>query len=472
MTKAAAALSVRKRRGPAAATAVVLVVASFSSACAGSTVGPSAGHRVDPPPEATVTTSDHTDGRAGFQVGDDYTQQSHLFAGTGGNPGAVASTERRLRSRQAVQDVALMGWGTGDPEPQPGVYQWASLDSRVEVMGQTVPPSQRMITLCSAPGWMKVGGASQEWNMTAAVAPAYFEDFAQLAAGVAQRYDGTHSAANGQRLPQVDEFDVWNSLKGFWDSSTNNWDVADYTTLYNDVYRAIKAVRPDALVGGPYAPVGAANSSTTGPSAVEGPYGSVDQRALDAVTYWLAHKVGAQFLSVAGGPAVTDETGFAAGRYFVDLAAWLHARSTLPLVWAEFYPGLDTTAGDAQGQKAVAVDLGNMVEAGAAGVEDLMLGEMEGGAAGTSPFTGESVWTTTAQAGGGKPTPLYGALRLLRHDFPPGTALFGVAVSGPVVALAGKRRVLVVSESATAITVAVDTHRVSMAPYSVLAVPS
>jgi hypothetical protein len=364
MTKAATSLSVRIRRRRARPASLALAVSLFSSACAASTVSAATGHRVDPSPGATVTTSDLTDGHAVLAVGDDYTQNSHLFAGTGGNPGAVASAKRLLRSLQTVQDVALMGWGTGDPEPSPGLYQWASLDSRVEVMGQTVPPSKRMITLCSAPGWMKVGGASQEWNMDAAVAPPYFEDFAQLAARVAERYDGTHTNTNGQLFPQVDDFDVWNSLKGFWDSSTNSWDVEGYTTLYNDVYSAIKAVRPDAQVGGPYAPAGAATSSATETSAVHGPYGTVDQRVLDAVTYWLAHKVGAQFLSVAGGPAVTDESGFASGQYFVDLDNWLHGQSTLPLVWAEFYPGLDTTAGDTQGQKAVAVDMSKSSSSG------------------------------------------------------------------------------------------------------------
>jgi hypothetical protein len=452
-------------------TMLCLVVTGCAITSVGASTLQPLRHSRMPAPTATITTSKQMVGEADFQVGYDYTQGSHLFAGSGGNESAVASAKSLLRSLQPMQNVALMGWGAGDPEPTPGVYQWGSLDSRVEVMGQTVPASDRMITLCSAPGWMKVGGESQEWNMDAAVAPAYFQAFAQLAALVAQRYDGTHSAG-GHRLPEVDNFDVWNSFKGFWDSATNNWDIAGYTTLYNDVYNAIKAVRPDAHVGGPYAPVGAATSSTTGPSAVAGPYGTVDPRVLDAITYWLANKAGAQFLSVAGGPAVTDESDFDSGQYFVDMANWLHAHSTLPIVWAEFYPGLDSTAGDAQGQEAVAVDLSDIIAAGTAGVNDMLLWEMEGNAAGASPFTGESVWTSTVSAGGGKPTGLYSALRLLHQGFPPGTTLYGATVSGPVMALASKRRVLIVNQSANPLTFVVNKDQHALGPFAVVVVPS
>ena len=220
---------------------------------------------------ATVTTTTTPAGLDSFQVGYDYTQNSHLPSFAGGDPTAVASAKSLLTSMATFQNAFLMGWGTDDPEPYPGTFAWSSLDSSVEVMGSTVLASRRMITLASAPGWMKVGGASQEWNMNAAVDPSHFQDFANLAADVAQRYDGTHIGANGQLLPRVDYFDVWNELKGFWTSSGDTWNYQSYTEMYNDVYKAIKAVRPDALVGGPYAPVGAATAADIAdPSSIRG----------------------------------------------------------------------------------------------------------------------------------------------------------------------------------------------------------
>ena len=422
---------------------------------------------------AAVAVSGEVEGTANFEVGDTYTQLSHLAQG--GQPSAVGSAKHLLSSMDTFQNVSLMGWGTQDPEPVPGSYDWDSLDSRIEVMAATVSSNKRMITLCSAPGWMKVGGSSQEWNMESAVAPSHYEDFAHLAAEVAERYDGRHRTRAGELLPKVDFFDVWNEMKGFWDTATNSWNVQAYTELYNDVYAAIKAVRPDARIGGPYAPLAASDSLTAETSPVHGSFGGVDQRDLDVITYWLAHKTGAQFVSMDGGPSSTDESRFASGRYFAAVAHWLRTlddtafpgAASLPIMWAEFYPGIGSTSGDATGQEAVAVDVSNVVAAGEAGVNYLLIWEMEGNAAGMSPSTGESVWTDTAEADGGRPTALYRALRELAEAFPPRTTLFRSTVKGPVAALAGAKGVLLVSESPHELVVTVNGKRMMLHPYEV-----
>jgi hypothetical protein len=434
------------------------------------------------PVGAVATTSTSVLGIGNFQVGYDYTQYSHLPADAGGDASAVASAQRLLTSTNTFQNVALMGWGANDPEPSPGAFGWDSLDSRVNVMGATVPENQRMITLCTAPGWMKVGGESQEWNMDAAVAPSYFQAFAALAAQVAERYDGAHRAADGQLLPRVDFFDVWNEMKGFWNTAANTWDYQGYTTMYNDVYAAIKAVRPDAQIGGPYAPVGAGTAAdVNNPSSVQGGFGVVDQRALDVMTYWLQHKVGAQFVSMDGGPAITNESGFASGQYFAAVAHWLReldnviypGAATLPLVWAEFYPGLQSMSGQATGKEAVAIDMSNIIQAGTAGVNNMLIWEMEGTSTGANSLTGEGVWTDTANAGGGKPTSFYDALDELHNAFPPGTAIYSVTATGPISTLASKTSLLLVSQSPRAMTVYVRTtsaHRtkaVVLSPYQV-----
>jgi hypothetical protein len=427
---------------------------------------------------ASVTTSGAVEGTADFQVGDTFTQQSHLAPG--GQSKAVASAEHLLASLDTFQNVSLMGWGAQDPEPSPGRYSWSSLDSRIEVMADSVPADRRMITLCTAPGWMKVGGTSQEWNMDVAVAPSHYADFARLAAAVAQRYDGRHRARDGKLLPKVDYFDVWNEMKGFWDAEANTWNVQGYTTLYNQVYTAIKAVRPDAMIGGPYAPLAADTSSTSAdPSSLRGSFGTVDQRALDVVTYWLAHKTGAQFVSVDGGPSASSSNGFASGQYFAAVAEWLRDLNSiaypgsngLPLVWAEFYPGIDSRSGAATGQKAVAVDVANILQAGQAGVNYLLIWEMEGTAAGTSPSTGESVWTDSARTGGGRPTSLYRALVEIRRLFPPHTTLYRSTTRGPVAALAGAHGTLVVNESPLQLALSVNGERMRLRPYAVAATP-
>ena len=220
--------------------------------------------------------------------------------------------------------------------------------------------------------------------------------------------------------------------------------------------------------------------SVADPSTVQGSFGVVDQRALDVVTYWLRHKAGAQFLSVEGGPAVTDESGFASGQYFVAVDRWLRAldptiypgAGTLPIMWAEFYPGLATTGAVARGQLAVAVDMSSFVAAGFSGASEMFVWEMEDKASGTDPSTGEGVWTDTAAAGGGAPTALYRALQELHRTFGPGTPLYRATVTGPLAALAGRTRVLLVSQSSSALVVDVNGTSVPMAPYEVTVVPT
>lgn len=87
---------------------------------------------------------------------------------------------------------------------------------------------------------MRPSQYTDDWQyLETAPSPAHYQDFADLAKQVAERY------------PEVKYFQVWNELKGFYDASTNQWDYADYTTLYNMVYDAIKSVRPDAKLVDP-----------------------------------------------------------------------------------------------------------------------------------------------------------------------------------------------------------------------------
>ncbi|HTT87718.1 MAG TPA: hypothetical protein VMF60_10140, partial [Acidimicrobiales bacterium] len=203
-------------------------------------------------------------------------------------------------------------------------------------------------------------------------------------------------------------------------------------------------------------------------------------RALDVITYWLQHKSGAQFLTVEGGPGVTSESGFASGQYFVAVDRWLRALNpatypgapTLPVMWAEFYPGLSSAGPVATGQRAVAIDMSSFIQAGLSGASDLFVWEMEGNAAGAVPSTGEGVWTDTAAAGGGAPTALYRALDALHTSFGPRTSVVEATVAGPVAAIASRTRVLLISQSSSPLTVDVNGSSVQMAPYEVSVVPT
>ncbi|HSX01150.1 MAG TPA: RICIN domain-containing protein, partial [Candidatus Saccharimonas sp.] len=165
---------------------------------------------------------------------------------------------------------------------------------------------------------------------------------------------------------------------------------------------------------------------------------------------------------------------FTAGQFFPDAIRWIRAldnvqypgAQTLPIHWAEFYPGIN----GATGQKAVAIDVDNILQAGLGGINNMYIWEPEGDTAGASEYTGPSLFTSTAVSGGGQPTILYTALKLLADTFPVGTALYSTTVTGPVSAIASADKVLIVSHSASTLNVSVNGVNVVMSPYAVTVV--
>jgi hypothetical protein len=290
----------------------------------------------------------------------------------------------------------IMGWGAGNPEPSPGVWDFASLDARVALIRRT--QVQPVLTLCCSPDWMKGGRpGSTDWTkLEVAPTPDHYDDFAALAVTIAKRY------------PDVKYFQVWNELKGFWNPATNNWNIAAYTALYNKVYLALKAYNPNLKVGGPYVPMTSFSSASTmsNPSTLRGPWGVLDQRALDAVQYWLSHAVGADFIDVDGGTATADKgliASTAAGNdKFTAVTAWLRSRTTLPIWWAEIYSdtrgneAYDTTArGDSM--------IDALAKIARAGGAVALLWQPEG----PGDINTAGLWSPTTVATGGQPTPFW-----------------------------------------------------------------
>ena len=173
-----------------------------------------------------------------------------------GNASAVNRARGLLQPAMSIQNQSIMGWGADLLQASQGApYTFSSLDARVNLMQSM--GTNLVLTLCTAPGWMKTSG--QDWNMEDRVADNRVADFATLCQAIAQRYTNVHY------------FQVWNEMKGYWNSSIHNsdgswgnWDYVKYTTLYNAVYTAIKSVRPDAEVGGCYVPVAGDASNTRG----------------------------------------------------------------------------------------------------------------------------------------------------------------------------------------------------------------
>ena len=306
-----------------------------------------------------------------------------------------------------------------------------------------------VITLCAAPDWMKNGTGPE-----VAPTPAHYQDFAVLAAKIAQAF------------PQVRYFVVWNELKGFWDTAANDWDIRQYTEMYNDVYTAIKKVRPDALVGGPYVDVSAYAAPRPGylASTPHGAWGYLDQRALDAIQFWLAHAVGADFLAVDGldlpvsGPITEPLT---ATEEFAVVDQWLRRRTSLPIWWMESH--IQPINSGWSARRAAAIRVAALIQfASSHARADLQWQPQDG-----EGIPDEGLWTSTGFPSGGQPTILArilpGVLAVLIRPI----SLVSGQRSGVLVA-SGPGGTIAVNTTATTATALVNERLVTLGPGQVL----
>lgn len=372
------------------------------------------------------------------------------FSADYGSAAAVAWVQESLAKQRVAQNQHIMGWGADNPEPAPGVYDFASLDRRIDLIrGSGGVP---VITLCCAPDWMKGGNPGEtDWRrIEEAPRPEHYADFAALSAAIAHRY------------PDVRHFVVWNEFKGFFDEDNKRWDAPAYTDLYNQVFEAVKAVNPSNRVGGPYLDMARPPEGTTEhDSTLRGPWGIVDDRALDAFDHWLRHKRGADFVVVDGHAEPADRTAdeFVAVRKYSDVSRWIRARTELPLWWAEWYVEPDNSGWSGQRQRAVRTAA--MIEMARSGVNTSLYWNPEPGA----DDCGACLWTDTSTADGGRPLPFLATVQEFARWFPPGTRLREVAAP-PTVRVLGQADVLVaVNTTDSPINAMIDGRDVQLAPY-------
>jgi len=377
-----------------------------------------------------------------------------------GNSAAVANGKRLLQASTVYQNQHIMGWGTLNPEPSPGVFEWGSMDGRVQIMRDTA--GVKVITLCAAPDWMKGGQpGSTDWSkIEVAPLPAHHGDFAELARQTALRY------------PDVLYFQVWNDFKGMHlGAPANRWDYERYTNLYNAVYDALKGVNPNIQVGGPYVLIDWLATGTSDPTSVSGASGVVDQRSLDVLTYWFANQRGADFIAISGRLANKDVDrvdDFTAAHKFADIVHWIRRQpgraATLPVWWSEWFAEPFVDEGGAQRDNALmAWSLAEILRGGAAVA--LLWGPQGRSDGGSIPL---GLFTDTRNSGGGQPTLFQTTATAFKNHFGPGTAIYPVASSSPLVkALASKAQVMLINSGADEVVVHVGAMATTLSGYAV-----
>ncbi len=401
--------------------------------------------------ETVLVTVDpkRTEGISRLTLGVTHTRYS---LDTGGDTEAIGRAKALLSAASRYQNVHIMGWGTMNPNPAPGVYDWESLDRRMEMVRsmKTVP----VITLCAAPDWMKGGEAGKtDWSkIETAPLPEHYADFAALAKKVAQRY------------PDVRYFQVWNEFKGFWNPAQNNWDGEKYTQMYNLVYDALKSVNAAIKVGGPYLVVEGTGSGKGDSWATEKP---IRARQWEVLDYWLKHKRGADFLvldrsvrSFHDKNSYTIDELMALTRTFGDVARQMRKKTSLPLWWAEYYGGLPK---DTKPEVIAALHaslLAHMARSGASAAllwQPMDTGEVD-----------HALFTDVRQPGGGRPLPYYRIFKTFHDHFAAGTRLRRTISSSPdIEALSSDKNLLLINKRAAAVVVQTGSARTTLAPYEV-----
>jgi hypothetical protein len=355
-----------------------------------------------------------------------------------------------LRDDSAIwQNHHLMGFGTTNPEPSPGEYDWETLDRRMELTEET--GDRTVLTLCCAPDWTKGGEEGEtDWDtLEDNPLPEFYDDYAALAAAAVERY------------PQVERVMVWNELKGFYNHEENRWDYEGYTEFYNQVYTAVKNVRADVQVGGPYVVLTSLDPGTPDASDhVSGPWGVADQRALDVVDHWLEHNVGADFLVVDGSTATRQDTipsALDGAQKFADLTRWLRERSDLPIWWAEFYPDVPGDAdGAADSPASAAATLAAVAAYAQSGASGALLWGPQG-----HDLEYAALWTDSTQPDGGQPTPLTEAWQWLVPRLAAGEVELGRSPQSPLLVFRAADGAVVVNTSDDEVQVSPDTEPVA-----------
>ncbi|MBI4136588.1 hypothetical protein HY469_00845 [Candidatus Roizmanbacteria bacterium] len=404
-----------------------------------------------------------------FEVGGTYMNGFMNYGSgypTGAGAIAFANAKALMSNGLTYNNQHIMGFGALNPWPDPGKTptqefttlptNWGNLDRMMRLMADI--GAEPIITLCCAPDWMKVenfdpdtyfpNSQNTDWSILEH-APIYDpgnpahdkqDEFAFLAAEIAKRYDGTHIDALGRPLPKVTYFQVWNEFKGiaFITNSpgnpwNNNWLAPEYTDLYNKVWDAVKAVRPDAKLGGPYLVVESSGSRHL-PGVDQTAWytaNPITNRNKAVIRHWMENKHGADFIDIDRGPIrkdntpYTDEQVLSLFYWFGDIVKQIKTMRSAdgsrllynnePIWFAEDYVNSN---GRALGYEKVALAsmLYNELKAGTS-VSLRWSPEV------TGENLGQHLFTKVTSTGGGDPTPNYEVYKNFHDFFGPGTSI-------------------------------------------------
>jgi len=408
---------------------------------------------------------------------------THYHWDTSGNTIARERARNLLRDVSSIYNVHIMGWGSGNPWPvKTGPYYFNDIRSRVNTT--ITLGGEPWITFCTAPGWMKGTG---DWNMDAAPLPEFEDDFAVLCAAIAAEF------------PEVKVFQVWNEFKGMWSGS--NIDHVRYTRLYNKVYNAVKAVRPDAIIGGFYHVMeGDGSRETFGALVSNNRHTSVPviSQEITAINYFLDNADGFDLFLVdranvdyhndnyfpgsSGTFRPTRDQAMQLTKYFQKATKDIAELTSKPIVWSEYYGTFGDGTNNGNGAEFLPINSQYIAAHYASIIYNMIMG-----AGGRDLYAllwleaendiRHALFTDVGNSNGGQVTPHYHAMKKLVDNFPKGTMLYTADLSIQGVednlvhdrteALVSNKVALVINKTNTNISVTLNDEIYQLSPYAV-----
>jgi len=197
-----------------------------------------------------------------------------------------------------------------------------------------------------------------------------------------------------------------------------------------------------------------------------GPWGTVDQRALDAIKYWLQHAHHPSFICVDGQLQTKDRAvqtrPFEAAGFFSVVNKWLRSQTSLPIWWSEWYAST-STMGPARPRQWVALTTVSLFRLSTSGTSVAALWDPEQYGGSSTP----GLWTPTSTSAGGQPTPLARVFEYFTRYFAPGTPASLVQRTQGVTGLVSNARYIAVNTTSRRQTAAMGGVAITLQPYEI-----
>lgn len=375
-----------------------------------------------------------------------------------------------LKSACRLHNAHIQGWGGKFPETAPGVWDWSSLDRRINFIRSL--GGEPVITLCAAPDWMKgeydpeeeklyLAHGQQWWWFEKAPLPEFFDEFARVCVEIAKRY------------PYVRHYQVWNEMKGFvYEDRDRQFDnhiqfyYEEYTEFYNKIYNAMKAHDPELKIGGFYPVLGGMGIPRGDDYYSMHPIVPHDR---EAMMYWLRNKAGADFICVDRGMTswwspnkhtYTADEVIDSAVEFENIMHQIHDVCDLPIWWAEYY-----FAGEKDTDYCMATAATQLIHMvrGRGETKALLWNPMD------SEHLNTALFTANTEADGCRPLRYYPIWKTFNTDFGRGRAIYPTSVSENTVAcLASDKRTVLVNKRNFEQKVELDGAEITLKPYEVL----